>query len=112
MFRAEKDYGALVAAALPLLKAGGTLLASTNAAGLKAGGISRGHWHRRDCGPARDHAAPLRAATTGLPGHARRAGLLENGVAEARVIAVTRRTHLSAGRKKAIPCSSRREEAH
>ena len=35
LFRAEKDYGALVAAALPLLKAGGTLLASTNAAGLK-----------------------------------------------------------------------------
>ena len=33
VFQAEKDYGALVAAALPLLKAGGTLLASANAAG-------------------------------------------------------------------------------
>jgi 23S rRNA (cytosine1962-C5)-methyltransferase len=32
VFRAEKDYGKLVAAALPLLKPGGFLLASTNAA--------------------------------------------------------------------------------
>ena len=31
-FRAEKDYGKLVAAALPVLKPGGVLLASTNAA--------------------------------------------------------------------------------
>jgi 23S rRNA (cytosine1962-C5)-methyltransferase len=34
VFRAEKDFGRLVAAALPLLQAGGILLASTNAAGL------------------------------------------------------------------------------
>jgi 23S rRNA (cytosine1962-C5)-methyltransferase len=34
VFRAEKDYGALVSAALPLLKPGGVLFASTNAAGL------------------------------------------------------------------------------
>jgi 23S rRNA (cytosine1962-C5)-methyltransferase len=33
VFQAEKDYGTLVDAALPLLKRGGTLLASTNAAG-------------------------------------------------------------------------------
>jgi len=33
VFQAEKDYGALADAALPLLKPGGTLLASTNAAG-------------------------------------------------------------------------------
>ncbi len=33
VFQAEKDYGALVAAALPLLKQGGILLASTNAVG-------------------------------------------------------------------------------
>jgi 23S rRNA (cytosine1962-C5)-methyltransferase len=33
VFQAEREYGALVAAALPLLKPGGTLLASTNAAG-------------------------------------------------------------------------------
>jgi 23S rRNA (cytosine1962-C5)-methyltransferase len=33
VFQAEKNYGALVDAALPLLKEGGTLLASTNAAG-------------------------------------------------------------------------------
>lgn len=32
VFQAEKNYGALVAAALPLLKPGGALLASTNAA--------------------------------------------------------------------------------
>ena len=32
MFRAEKDYGKLVTAALPVLKPGGVLLASTNAA--------------------------------------------------------------------------------
>ena len=32
VFRADKDYGRLVAAALPLIKAGGVLLASTNAA--------------------------------------------------------------------------------
>ena len=32
VFRAEKDYGRLVAAALPLLRRGGTLFASTNAA--------------------------------------------------------------------------------
>jgi 23S rRNA (cytosine1962-C5)-methyltransferase len=34
-FRAEKDYGDLVRVALPLLKLGGVLLASTNAATLK-----------------------------------------------------------------------------
>ena len=33
VFQAEKDYGALAAAALPLLKRGGILFASTNAAG-------------------------------------------------------------------------------
>jgi 23S rRNA (cytosine1962-C5)-methyltransferase len=33
IFRAEKDYGKLVVAALPILKAGGVLFASTNAAG-------------------------------------------------------------------------------
>ena len=32
VFQAEKDYGRLVTAALPLLKAGGVLFASTNAA--------------------------------------------------------------------------------
>lgn len=34
VFRAEKDYGRLVSAALPVLKPGGVLFASTNAAGL------------------------------------------------------------------------------
>ena len=34
MFRAEKDYGKLVTAALQVLKPGGVLLASTNAAEL------------------------------------------------------------------------------
>ncbi len=34
-FQAEKDFGKLVAASLPLLKSGGILLASTNAANLK-----------------------------------------------------------------------------
>jgi len=34
-FRAEKDYGKLVTAALPVLKSGGVLFASTNAAGLE-----------------------------------------------------------------------------
>ena len=34
MFRAEKDYGKLVTAALPALKPDGILLASTNAAEL------------------------------------------------------------------------------
>jgi 23S rRNA (cytosine1962-C5)-methyltransferase len=34
-FRAEKDYGKLVAVALPVLKTGGVLFASTNAAGWK-----------------------------------------------------------------------------
>lgn len=38
VFRAEKDYGKLVTAALPVLKPGGGLLASTNAAG----------WHAED----------------------------------------------------------------
>jgi 23S rRNA (cytosine1962-C5)-methyltransferase len=37
LFRAEKDYGALVQATLPLLKAGGTLLVSTNAVTLEPG---------------------------------------------------------------------------
>jgi len=37
VFRAEKDYGALVRATLPLLKPGGTLLASTNAVSLEPG---------------------------------------------------------------------------
>ncbi len=35
VFQAEKDYGKLVAAALPVLEAGGVLLASTNSATLK-----------------------------------------------------------------------------
>ena len=35
-FQAEKDYGKLVAAALPVLKADGVLFASTNAAKLSA----------------------------------------------------------------------------
>ena len=35
VFRAEKDYGKLVTASLPLLKSGGVLFASTNAAGLE-----------------------------------------------------------------------------
>ena len=35
VFRAEKDYGKLVTAALPLLKPGGVLFASTNSAGLE-----------------------------------------------------------------------------
>jgi len=33
VFRAEKDYGTLVTVTLPLLKSGGVLFASTNAAG-------------------------------------------------------------------------------
>jgi 23S rRNA (cytosine1962-C5)-methyltransferase len=37
VFQAEKDYGALVAAALPALKPGGVLFASANAAGLAPG---------------------------------------------------------------------------
>jgi 23S rRNA (cytosine1962-C5)-methyltransferase len=40
-FRAERDYGKLVAAALPLLKPRGVLLASTNAAGLTPEGFLR-----------------------------------------------------------------------
>jgi 23S rRNA (cytosine1962-C5)-methyltransferase len=36
VFRAEKDYGALVKATLPLLKPGGTLFVSTNAGGFEA----------------------------------------------------------------------------
>ena len=36
VFRADKDYGKLVAAALPVLRPGGVLFASTNAATLKA----------------------------------------------------------------------------
>jgi len=36
VFRAEKDYGKLIAAALPILKSGGVLFASTNAVDLKA----------------------------------------------------------------------------
>jgi 23S rRNA (cytosine1962-C5)-methyltransferase len=35
VFSATKDYGRLVSAALPLLKPGGVLLASTNAATLR-----------------------------------------------------------------------------
>ena len=35
VFQAEKDYGKLVSAALPVLETGGLLLASTNAATLK-----------------------------------------------------------------------------
>ena len=35
VFRAEKDYGKLVAAALPVLRPDGVLLASTNAATLE-----------------------------------------------------------------------------
>jgi len=37
VFRAEKDYGRLVAAALPVLKPGGVLFSSTNAARLEPG---------------------------------------------------------------------------
>jgi 23S rRNA (cytosine1962-C5)-methyltransferase len=41
VFRAEKDYGKLVGLALPLLKPGGVLFASTNAAGLAPGDFLR-----------------------------------------------------------------------
>jgi 23S rRNA (cytosine1962-C5)-methyltransferase len=37
VFQVEKDYGALMAAALPLLKSGGLILASSNAATLEPG---------------------------------------------------------------------------
>ena len=90
VFRAEKDYGRLVAAALPLLRSGGVLFASTNAAGwppeeflAERGG---GHPRRKPESPP----APLRAAAAGFPDLASRAGLSEDRLAANRSKGVKR----------------------
>jgi 23S rRNA (cytosine1962-C5)-methyltransferase len=71
-FRAEKDYGRLVTAALPVLKPGGMLLASTNAA----------DWLPEDFLAAVETA--IRSA--GFPHQPRRAGVFENGVVANKLI--------------------------
>jgi 23S rRNA (cytosine1962-C5)-methyltransferase len=61
VFQAEKDYGALVDAALPLLKRGGILLASTNAAGFAPADFLQavtGSIRRAGRSVARRHYAP------------------------------------------------------
>ncbi len=81
-FRAEKDYGKLVTAALPVLKPGGVLLASTNAA----------DWPPEDFlaevevavhgVETENSATTLRPATSGFSHQPRRTGLFENGMVE------------------------------
>ena len=81
VFQADKDYGMLAAAALPLLRRDGILLASTNAAALPperflemvTRAITRG-------GPA-CHASTLRSAAAGFSGASPGAGLLEDRLA-------------------------------
>ena len=81
VFRAEKDYGALVSAALPLLKPGGVLFASTNAAGLGAGRISRAGGDRGPFRAAKNSPATLRSAAAGLSHLTSGTGLSENRLA-------------------------------
>ena len=84
-FRAEKDYSKLVTAALPVLKPGGILFASTNAAGLAAGRISCGCGSGHSRRAAENPATALRPAAAGFPRQPRRTGVFENGVVENRV---------------------------
>ena len=87
VFRAEKDYGRLVAAALPVLRSGGVLFASTNAADWPpeefVASLDNGHPRRKPAGPP----APLRPAAAGFPHLKSRTGLSEDRVAASRVTA-------------------------
>jgi 23S rRNA (cytosine1962-C5)-methyltransferase len=61
VFQAEKDFGALAAAALPLVKPGGILLASSNAAGFAPGDFLeavRASVRRAGRRALREHYAP------------------------------------------------------
>jgi len=66
-FRAEKDYGQLITAALPALKPGGVLLASTNAGDWPPEKFLGGRGRGDSYGEAKNPATSLRPATTGFP---------------------------------------------
>ncbi len=80
-WQAEKNYGQLVEAALPLLKRDGVLFASTNAAKMEPEKFLS--VIREAIGKSRpeNSSTTLRAATAGFSHHARRAGVFENGLA-------------------------------
>ena len=84
-FRAEKDYGKLVTAALPVRQAGRNFVCLDECGGLAAGGISRGRGNGGSRREAENFAAALRPATAGFPHQPRRTGVFENGMVEDRV---------------------------
>ena len=88
VFRAEKDYGRLVVAALPVLTSGGVLFASTNAADWPAEEFVAGVEKAIRAANRTGAAAPLRPAAGGFPHLKSRAGLSEDSVGASRVLAL------------------------
>jgi len=79
LFRAEKDFGKLVAAALPLVRPGGVLFARDERGGLAAGEISRGRGKGDSLSAAeilQRHHVPQ---PPDFPISRARAGVFENG---------------------------------
>ena len=85
VFQAEKDYGRLVTAALPLLRSRRRAVRFDQRGGLAAGRVPgrRGRGHPR--GKTECPSAPLRPAAAGFPHLTRRTGLSEDRVAAGRV---------------------------
>ena len=84
-FRAEKDYGKLVTAALQVLKPSGVLLASTNAADWPPENFLADVDAAVRGGKRKIPATALRPATAGFSHQPCRTGVFENGVVENRV---------------------------
>ena len=84
VFRAEKDYGRLVSAALALLKSRGVLFASTNAADWPPEEFLA-EVQKAINGAKASHSAPLRPAAAGFPDFTSRAGLSEDRLAANRM---------------------------
>ena len=81
-FRAEKDYGKLVTAALPRAQAGRCVARLDERGGLAAGKFSRGRGRGGSRREAENPATALRPATAGFSHQPRRTGVFENGVDE------------------------------
>ena len=89
-FRVEKNYGELVAAALPLLKPDGVLLASTNAADWPPEKFLDAVEGAVRAAKRKIAETTLRAATAGFSGFASGAGVFENGLAKSGVTRIGR----------------------
>ena len=86
VFRAEKDYGRLVTAALPLLKPAGCCSPRPTPRSCRRNNFLP-TWTGRSRAQTDGPSAPLRAAAAGFPHLARRTRLLEDSLAADRVIA-------------------------